>query len=150
MVLSEAFCLQISRSASCQKPGVFWQLKGLWGTPAFYFSWISVKWSIHMKGEGCRYICIPQPLNSVSLNWKCYCQIRRLFLCLLSLGENFRSVFMGGVCWYCMVLLEAENLNGSLCFLHRGSMFIISMPTLLTQHNWQPNSAHPSVPRMQN
>lgn len=48
-----------------------------------------------MKGEGCRYICIPLPLNSVSLNWKCYCQIRRLFLCLLSLGENFRSVFIG-------------------------------------------------------
>lgn len=51
-----------------------------------------------MKGEGCRYICIPQPLTSVSLNWKRYCQMRCLFLCLLSLGENLGSVFMGFFC----------------------------------------------------
>lgn len=50
---------------------------------------------------------------------------------------------------YCMVHLGVENPDGSLSFLHKHSMLIISWSTSLMQHNWQPNLVHPSVGRMQ-
>lgn len=102
------------------------------------------------KGEGCRYdICKTQSLTSVSYNLKYYCQVRCLFLCLSSLRENFGSVVDGFFyTWHCIVLLGAENPDGSLCFLHRDSMLIISLSTFSTEHNRQLNSAHASVGRM--
>lgn len=51
---------------------------------------------------------------------------------------------------YCMVHLGVENPDGSLSFLHKHSMLIISWSTSLIQHNWQPKLVHPSVGRMQN
>lgn len=112
---------------------------------------IEINWSPYRKREGCRYdICKTQSFTSVSRNLKCYCQMRCLFLCLLSLRENFGSVGNGFFCsWHCIILLGAENPDGSLCFLHRDSMLIISLSTFLTEHNRQPNSAHAPVGRMQ-